>query len=192
MKGTSAFLLVLHLAGCAGLPRAPQPAESYDLGPGQAPRLGSAMVGAVQVQAPSWLRTGAMQYRLSYASANQRGSYLHSRWAAPPAELLAGLLNRSLTGAGRCRLELDLDEFIQDYAAADRGDGVIEARARLRGDGMLLADRSFSLRLPAPSPDAPGGVAALSRGSLQLTAEAGTWLTGLEGEARVRDACAPR
>lgn len=192
MKGKSALLLALFLAGCAGVPRAPRPAEVYDLGPGRAASMESGLVGVVQIQAPSWLRSAAMQYRLSYVSANQRNSYLESRWAASPAELLLGLLNRSLKAAGRCRLEVDLDEFIQDYASASQSDGVIEARARLRGDGMLLSSRRFSLRLPAPSPDAQGGVAALTRGSLQLTAEMSGWLSGLEREARITDACAPR
>lgn len=192
MRGLSGIVLALFLVGCSGVARAPRPAEVYDLGTEQPPRLDTGMVGTVQVLAPSWLRTGAMQYRLSYASASQRHGYLESRWAAPPAELLLGLFNRSLGGAGGCRLEVELDEFIQDYSSASQSDGVIDARARLRSDGGLLASRSFALRLPAPSPDAQGGVAALGRGSRQLAAELGGWLGELGQDGKVREACARR
>ena len=192
MRGLSGIVLALFLASCGGMARAPRPAEVYDLGTEQPARLDTGMVGTVQVLAPTWLRTTAMQYRLSYASLSQRHGYLESRWAAPPAELLLGSLNRSLGGAGGCRLEVELDEFIQDYSSASQSDGVIDARARLRGDGVLLASRSFALRLPAPGPDAQAGVAALGRGSRQLAAELGGWLGELGQDGKIRDACARR
>jgi cholesterol transport system auxiliary component len=153
--------------------------------------MDAGLAGAVQVIAPAWLRSSAMQYRLAYQSASERHAYLESRWAAPPAELVYGLLSRTLSGAGGCRLEVDLDEFIHDFPAADRSDGVVEARARLRapGHGRVVASRSFSLRLPAPSPDAAGGVAALGRGSGQLAGELGAWLAQLGADPRNHKAC---
>lgn len=190
MSKKPALVMVLLLAGCAGVASAPRPANVYDLGPGQEPRVETGLVGTVQVLAPTWLRSSAMQYRLSYASATQRHSYLESRWAAPPAELILGVLSRSLGGAGACRLELELDEFIQDYGAADHSDGVIEARARLRSEGSTVAGRSFSLRLPATGKDAQAGVAALARGTRQLATELGTWVGELSQDARIREACA--
>lgn len=188
LSRASRWILPALLAGCNSLAGAPRPVEVYDLGPGQEPRTETALVGNVQVLAPTWLRTTAMQYRLSYASAAQRHSYLESRWAAPPAELLLGVLGRSLGGEGGCKLEIELDEFIQDHPATGRSDGVIEVRARLRG-GSTLANRDFHLRLPSASPDATGGVAALGRGTRQLSGELGAWLAELAQDARIREGC---
>ena len=190
VSGKSVLVLALLLGACRGLPSSPPPAQTYDLGPEQQPKVETGLEGSVQVLAPSWLRTAAMQYRLSYASSSQRNSYLESRWAAPPAELVLGVLSRGLSGAGTCKLEVELDEFIQDYSSASQSDGVIEARARLRGGGSLLASRSFNLRVPAPSPNAQGGVAALGRGSRQLATELGGWLGELSQDARIRELCA--
>lgn len=182
--------LVLALGACGGLPGAPRPVRVHDLGAGAQPASQALPLASVQVLAPSWLRSTAMQYRLSYASASERHSYLESRWAASPPELIQDLLGRSLGGGGACKLELELDEFIQDYAETARSDAVLEARARLRAGGTTLARSSFSLRLPAPNADAAGGVAALARGTRQLGGELAAWLAGLAQEAPVRDACA--
>jgi cholesterol transport system auxiliary component len=190
LSRTSILVLVLLLAACGGLPGAPRPVRVYDLGSTPAPAPEAVPVATVQVLAPSWLRSSAMQYRLSYASVSERHGYLESRWAAPPTELLQGFLGRSLGGGGACKLELELDEFIQDYVAPGRSDGVLEARARLHSAGVTLARRSFSLRLPAPGADAPGGVAALGRGAEQLRSELSNWLGGLAQEARIQEACA--
>lgn len=186
------FEAAIIVAACGSLPGAPRPAQVYDLGAAPVSHAETGLEGSVQVLAPSWLRSTAMQYRLSYADADQRNSYLESRWAAPPAELMLNVLSRSLGGAGPCRLELDLDEFIQDYSSAGRSDGLIEARGRLRGGGAVLASRMFSLRLPASSPDAQGGVAALGRGTRQLAGELELWLKDLSQDDRIRQTCVQR
>jgi len=191
---------VLLVSGCGGLSKTPRPAHVYDLGLGQPVALevgsGGGLVGAVQVVAPSWLRSGAMQYRLTHDSPGERHSYRDSRWAAPPAELVHGFLNRALGGEGGCRLEVEVDEFIQDFPSAGHSDGLIEARARLRvaQEGAVLASRSFSLRVPATRSDAPGGVAALGRGTRQLAAELGAWLAALSGSlgSKLHEVCARR
>lgn len=186
--------MILLLSGCGGLGSASRQAHLYDLGLGQRVGPESGLVGAVQVLAPSWLRSGAMQYRLSYEFVSERHNYLESRWAAPPAELVQGVLGRALGGTGGCKLELELDEFIQDYSAVSNSDVVMEARAHLRAaqDGAVLASRAFSLRLPAASPDAPGGVAALVRGTRQLAAELGAWLGELGQDTKLKEACIRR
>ena len=190
LNRASLAAVAVCLAACSSLPRAPRPTQLYDLGLAPQAVAEDSLVGAIQVAAPSWLRSSAMQYRLSYASASERHSYLESRWAAPPTELVHGLLTRSLGGTGACRLELDLDEFMQDHASPGHSDGVIEARARLRGEGGIVARRNFSLRLPAATPDAPGGVAALNRGARQLAGELASWLAELARELPIREGCA--
>jgi len=192
LRRTRILATVVLLAACGGLPHAPRPAQLYDLGPNQQAAAEGGLVAGVQVLAPSWLRSAAMQYRLSYASTSQRNAYVESRWAAPPAELIQALLSRSLAGGGACRLELELDEFIQDYPSAGHSDGVIEARARLRVDSAPTASQTFSLRVAVASADASGGVAALARGVRQLAGELDGWLGELGRDAGLREACARR
>lgn len=184
--------MVLLVSACGGLPHAPAPVQLYDLGPDQQAVAEAGLIADVQVLAPSWLRSSAMQYRLSYASAVQRNAYAESRWAAPPAELMQGLLTRALAGGGACRLEVELDEFIQDYPSAGQSDGVIEARARLRVDSRIGASRAFSLRVPSASADAAGGVAALGRAVRQLAGELQTWVGDVARDGGIRGDCTPR
>lgn len=190
------MLLALALAGCGGLGSAPPQPRLYDLGLAPHPAQASPVVGAVQVTAPSWLRGSGMQYRLAEAAPGERRTYTESRWAAPPPELLGGVLSRSLAGTGHCRLEVDLDEFVQNFPAAGPSEGLLEARVRLRGvaDGGVLAGRPLSLRVAAPSADAAGGVAALTTASRDLAGELAAWLGALERHPqhgpRLREACA--
>lgn len=184
--------LALTLAGCGGLGSAPRQPHLYDLGLAPHPAEASPIVGAIQVTAPSWLRGSGMQYRLAEMAPGERRTYTESRWAAPPPELLGAVLTRSLAGAGHCRLEVELDEFLQRFPSAGQSEGLIEARARLRGllDGRVLASRPFSVAAPAASPDAPGGVAALTTASRQLAGELAAWLAGARQDLPVREACA--
>lgn len=172
------------VTGCGGL-GAPGPAiHLYDLGAAPLVTPGQGSVGAVRVAAPSWLKSPALSYRLLYEAPGERRSYQYSRWVAPPPELLGSLLGRGLAGRGGCTLEVDVDEFIQVFPSPQQSEGVIEARARLRHsqDGALLAARAFSVRVPAPSADGPGGAAALAQGSRDLAGAIGTWLASPSGQ----------
>lgn len=196
--GWAALGVALLVEGCGGV-GGPVPSQHvHDLGLARRLDPESALVGTVRVVAPTWLRSSAMEYRLGTDSPGERHRYLQSRWAAPPAELVGAALSRALSGAGICRLEVDLDEFIQDFPTPSRSDGLLEARARLRsaGEATVLASRAFSLRVPAERADAPGGVAALTRASGQLAAEMNSWIIDLErdepADGPLRRACTRR
>lgn len=176
------------LAGCAGGGARPVAVAHYDLG--TAPPVAGAqalMLRGIDVQAPSWLGTPAMQYRLAYAEPGRRLGYAESRWAAPPAELLEAALRRriasgetDLASAG-CRLRIDLDEFIQVFDAPDASRALVEARVLLmapRSD-QLLARRAISLSRPAPQADARGGVAAFGELTGELSRDVAFWLVKL-------------
>lgn len=185
-------LTALAVAGCSIGPAREQVAH-YDLGPPPAIESTQARVNlrAVEVESPSWLDGQGLQYRLAYANKLQRESYAESRWVAPPGQLLEQALRRavisgdSVAGSGGCKLRVELDEFLHVFDQPATSFGLIEARAALlapRNDA-LLARRSFSLRRPAPTQDARGGVAALSGAVEQLTREVSDWLAALEREA---------
>jgi cholesterol transport system auxiliary component len=174
----------LFLAACAGNGRQDE-AGRYDFGglagPWEPPGIS---IGAVEVQASSWLAGSAMEYRLGYADATRRYSYADSRWAAPPAELLERFLTRRIvfrqpdfTGAG-CRLRFELDDLTQDFEDARSSRINLEVSAVLtpaHGDG-LLSKRAFQIRTAAPTPDARGGVQATRDAVQALAGEINAWL----------------
>ena len=172
-------LAVLAVAGCQGLVQAPAAPRSYDLGATPASVPPSALIAGVQVSAPAWLRTPAIQYRFSQVDPRERRAYRDHRWAAPPGELMLARLQRDLVVGGRCRLEVNVDEFIQEFPAAEESFGVVAVRATLRSaeEGAPLARHSFAYRVPAPRPDAPGGVDALARAVGQFSSELQGWVT---------------
>ncbi len=174
--------LVLLLAGCAGTQRVGEVAY-YDLLVPSRPFAPLKSLRALDVVAPSWLDSGALQYRLMYEDSGRRLAYSRSRWAASPAEMLEQALKRSLQGdstAGRCRLRLELVEFQQTFDSPLASRAVLAARASLYADEGkgILARQSFNLVRPADTADGPGGVKALSALAGDLEEGLRTWLQG--------------
>lgn len=173
-------VLILLLAGCASGQKGGEVAY-YDLEAArQAPRP-LPFLRTVEVVAPSWLDSGALQYRLNFDDAARRHAYSRSRWTAAPAELLEQLLKRNLLGdgtTGQCRLRLELEEFEQVFDSPTLSRGVIEARASLYvGQGRApLARQSFALSRPAASADASGGIKSLGTTAGDLVQGLGSWL----------------
>lgn len=177
-----AFIGILS-SGCVGVGRAGM--ALYDIGlsssgSAQSPGL---LLRSVEVQAPSWLASPAMQYRLAYTAGARREAYAESRWVAPPAELLElSLKRRMLADEARaqavgCRLHVELIEFVQVFDAPGASRALLEIRATLlapRGD-ILLARRAFSQSSPAGM-DARAGAAAFAAALPVLADEVVTWL----------------
>lgn len=142
----------------------------------------------------------AVLYRLAYDDAQQLRPYSQARWSMPPAQLIrqrlrdtlsrsravlnAGegpALNRSVNQGVLPRvLQLELDEFSHFFESPGRSVGLIRLRATLvettPSGERLLAQRSITVQRPAPSPDAPGGVRALTAASDAAIDEIATWL----------------
>ena len=183
-----ALAMALSLGGCTSFSRPDTPPTIFDIAPqGVSPIAVRVPMADLEVAAPSWLSSSAMQYRLEPASALERRVYATSRWAGMPAEMIEVVFSRVIqtqpadNGSG-CRLRIDLDEFIQRFATAEDSAGLIELRASVlapRTD-VLIAYKTFLVETPAPSPDAPGGVLALRSGVNQLAVTLAQWLTSLE------------
>lgn len=187
MRVTVLVVLAMALAACAPGPRATPDVRYYDLGPlAKAPEHGSfAGLRSVEVFAPSWLDSAALQYRQTQLNSQRRQNFAESRWVAPPAELVAQALRRTLlAGAARggCKLRVDLDEFVQVFDATASSRALIEARVQLVSPGAaeLLARQAFIVERLAAGADAAGGVQALSAATERLAALIGEWLAGLE------------
>lgn len=178
MRKLIAIVIVALLGACSGQAARMANGPRFDFGPGDGAGQAAMGIATVEVNAPMWLGDGAMQYRLLYAEAAQRREYLESRWVARPGELLEQALARRLgaPAVGRCRLRVELNEFIQLFDSETRSRSFLSGRAILHVGPEAVAARSFALDRPAPSPDARGGVAAASTAVEALGDELATWI----------------
>lgn len=180
-------IVLASVAGCGGLGIRPKPLVTHDFGPPSADRhLPAVPLRLIEVRAPSWLGSSAMQYRLGPGRDQRRQIYTENRWVAAPAELVEATLRRALYQAlpegGGCVLKVELDEFSQVFESAESSFGALEARATVvspRADSVLAMQR-FGIRVPAPTPNAAGGAIALRDASLRLAGDVDAWLGTLD------------
>jgi len=127
---------------------------------------------SLELRLVPWLDTPAVNYRLAYDDASRLMAYSQSRWAAPAGQLL--------------NLRLEVDEFTQVFDSPTQSRGVLQGRMTLFDkQRKLIFERPFSVEKPAPSPDARGGVVALSLAADAFGQEIGRRLADLEREARL-------
>lgn len=196
-NGVSALLVaagvVFAAVACSPLvSRAPQTAF-FDFGLMEATDVSVSLSSLpVEVVAPSWLSGSAMQYRLAWKQPERRRSYSESRWVAPPPDMLAQTLGRALSAtngnkiddkaAARCRLRVELDEFVQVFDSESENHVQLVIRAQLlpvRGS-VAMAGREFSLIERGTTPDAEGGVTAARAAVRGLARDIAAWLDGLD------------
>ena len=201
MARMGGLALALSLTACALVDKPVRPAV-YDFGPG--PMAGPAaqaaaslgMLALSEVDAGSALDSTAVLYRLAYADAQQLLPYAQARWSMAPAQLVRQRLREVLgqrrtvlsPGDGNVTggkpalvLRIDLEEFSQLFDAPGHSSGLVRLRATLvqgssAGD-KLLGQRAFVLQRPAPTPDAPGGVRALTAATNAAVEEVEQWLS---------------
>lgn len=141
-------------------------------------------------------------YRLGYADANELRPYGQSRWSQPPAQLLRQRLRDTLAerrtvlgpeesatiarskGEVPDTLRISLDEFSHYFDSPASSAGLVRLRATLirggTGGDRVLGQKTFTVRRPAPSADAPGGVKALTAASDAAVAEVTQWMDALQ------------
>lgn len=184
-------LACLALAGCA---TRSEPPALYDLGPLRATSaLPFALppISVAEVNAPAWLDSPAMFFRLSYANDQQPRPYASSRWAMPPAQLFGQRVKARLAQAGgvvlsatdgaanAALLRIETDEFMQRFDRPGHSVAHVSARASVFNGRALLAQKTFDRQAPAPSADAPGGARALADASDAVISDMMTWLATL-------------
>jgi cholesterol transport system auxiliary component len=121
-----------------------------------------------------------MYYRLAYRDAAELGAFANSRWAASPPELLRKqMLRASGDKAGRCVVDVEIQEFTQVFSAKDTSEARVELRAWVRGGGA----RGWSLSEPNAGAGAASGAAAFARAANRAVGELGAWI-GAQPECR--------
>ena len=154
------------------------------------------------------LEGSAVLYRLGYADAQQLKPYTLARWSAPPAQLIGLRLRQRLSqqravlapgellqssqpqanqppcASALLHLRLELEEFSQLFDSPNTSHALLRLHATLTqrsaSSETLLAQRSFNLPRPAPTPDASGGVRAMTATADALVLELETWLAQTE------------
>jgi cholesterol transport system auxiliary component len=195
------------LAGCA-TPERPVRATPYDFGPLPASTAPAADAPSAlppliltEVEAGGSFDASAIYYRLGYADVNQLRAYSLARWSAPPAQLIRQRLREQL-GRERAVLDLndaatlarrggelprvlrvELEEFTHYFESEAKSQGLLRLRCTLlentTAGERLVAQRTFDLRQPAATADAPGGVRALAAATDAAAAAIAQWLRPL-------------
>jgi cholesterol transport system auxiliary component len=168
--------------------------------PATAPAPAAALptLALAEIESNSRLDGTQILYRLGYADANELRPYGQSRWSLPPAQLLRQRLRDALAerrtvlgpeesatiarteGRVPDTLRISLDEFSHYFDSASSSAGLVRLRATLirgtAGGDRVLGQRSFTVRRPAPSANAPGGVKALAAATDAAVAEIVQWV----------------
>lgn len=126
------------------------------------------------------------------------GSYLYSRWADTPANMIDRALTSSLqsrrlfvtllpttsSAAADLALESELHAFYHRFANDSKSEGLIDITYHLIDSKTkkTLASKRFIITAPAPTQDAAGGVKALSSATQQLSEETTLWLESIAKE----------
>ncbi len=170
--------LALALAACAA-PQAPSPKAIYDFGPLLSLPATSLMaklaiapaVSLTELDSGAGLDSTALLYRLGYADAQQLRPYAQARWSVPPSQLIWARLRDALALHGPVLgpapitpwvLKIELEEFSQLFVSPEASLGMIRLRATLFQADRLVAQTNVLVRTHAPTPDAAGGVKALT------------------------------
>lgn len=165
--------------------------QSFDFGVSAPTDRIATQTSIASVQSGEALNTRRIRYRLAYQNAQQVAYYADSRWTAPAAELLTQQLrNRqapAATGNG-CLLTLSLESFDHIFDSPTASHGLVQISATLQQakSRQPLANRVFQASSPAPSADAAGGVAALSKASENVISDVLTW-----AESQAATSCQP-
>lgn len=192
--------LACLLTGCSlPLPDKPQRPQPYDLGAPLAAPQGSASAASATAlaiarpSAPPAIDGTALIYRLMYVQGGlQPRPYAQASWTMAPPQLLGQRLRETIAatrpvvdanrGLAPVELHIELEEFAQLFTAPGASEGAVRLRATAIAPGAqprLLGQRTFSARHPAPTADAPGGVAALRAASDEVTTQITTWINQL-------------
>jgi cholesterol transport system auxiliary component len=184
----------LLLAACA-TPQPPVPKAVYDFGPtlsASAPASAAAApaqrlptLALPEFEAGAGLDSPALLYRLQYADSQQLRPYAQARWSVPPAQLVRARLRDALAaqmpvvpleGSTAWALHVELDEFSQLFASPESSQGLVRLRVSLMHLDKLVQQTRIMAQAPAPSPDAAGGVKALTAATDDAVRQISAWL----------------
>ena len=175
MKGFSAIAAILILSGCGVLHRH-HPVTRHDFGitPQTAGTVLPVKLQLLPVNAPQWINSRDINYRLAYKHNDHIAAYTESAWIAPPPGLLALRLHNAspdhlltldkLPPRTYCTLQVDLETFEQVFDTPNTSNAHMALHVTLssRRNREFVMQTSIYNTAVAPSPDARGGSAALA------------------------------
>ena len=190
-------IVTILLAGCHLIGSHDTAKTAFDFGVPQTREIEAGLkalpvdIVVTNIVAPGWMDNSSMYYRLTYRNTANPLPYANSQWVMSPAALLTQRLrwtlggsNEGSSGSGPSTralyvLRSELIEFEQIFDRPDQSHGVLRLRATLeqQRDGGR-AQRTFTIEKPAPTPDAAGGVKALSRCADELSDSVTEWVAG--------------
>lgn len=189
--------LLLLLGGCSalsGFNRPATPVATFDLGPPAVAAAADAIrfkPQQVRVDAPSWLSSTNLYYRMDYIDPLRLYTYHHSRLVDTVPVLVQQRLAYKTAALSHAAvvpvlLVLQVEEFAQHFEAANRSQAQVRVNARLVGldSGRVIAEQSFSASAPAPSNDAPGAMRALGQATDTVLEKVLHWQAALAGRRR--------
>lgn len=171
-------VLLLALASCSLLPDRPPSPALHDFGPAETGSANAtAAWSAVAVDAPDWLQSENIRYRLLYAEPTRVRFYAQDRWLAPPPALLAQRLSLSQS-AGGLRLKIRLLEFEQVFDSPQTAQMTLAFRATaIQLDNETLAgEKVFHFTQPTPGANAQGAVTSSAKLIGQAVNSLQAWL----------------
>lgn len=188
-----AVALVVGLCACGSVARVAAPKTVFDFGPPVEALAGAGLrsdVG-IEVKAPPWFDSMAVEYRLAYAEPQVLRDYAEARWAGPPAQLVAQRLRQRLQmpapAGGGCRVLLVVEEFSQTFDAPDKSRAVLRGQVTLSDRrGAVLTRRAVAGEAPATA-DARGGVVAMAAAVDAAAQAIGGWLDEAARQGRLKD-----
>jgi cholesterol transport system auxiliary component len=204
MRLLAAVFVLFAISGCSLMGSKNPPKANFDFGPLPVAADGrytsnypGVNIVVYEVAAPAWIDSSSMYYRLAYQNAASPMAYAQSEWLMSPAALLTQRLRDSLGASSFAEmrrvasdepavyaLRSELFQFEQVFDQPGSSRGVIRVRATLEGRAMW-AQRTFVIEKPAPTPDAAGGVAALSQCADELADLINQWAR--TGPSSIRD-----
>ena len=192
-KTLMAMVLIATVLTVACSTQRVQEQALYDFGRLHALPKGTAVVAlppisVAEINAPGWLDTTRMVYRLAYTNDQQMRSYANSRWIMPPARLFEQRLKARIAQGGGAVLSqtdgvanlplirIDLEDFTQVFGSANASNGQVSVRVSVLRGRSLQAQKIFVSQSAAPSQDAVGGAVALAAASDDVIADMMSWL----------------
>ena len=184
-----ALMALSLLAACSSAPVAP--AALYDFGLAPAASAGARLPTALrvaEVAGPGWMDGNAIYYRLAYAQSQRTDAYANSRWVESPVSLFDARLRNAAAARGQVvgypspdvpSLRIELVDFSQVFDRPEASRGVVRLRATVSLARGVIDQRVVQADAPAPSPDAAGGVTALTQASDKAIGEVLDWVAGL-------------
>lgn len=187
----TALLALMLTAGCNVLPTPPPAPARHDFGPAPDMRVPiPASIRLTGVEAPDWIDSTDILYRMLAKDPTRLRRYADNRWAASPRQLIGARLQRAGLGnyptpTARYGLTLELTDCEQVIAGPllAHVDLRLVALVKRLDDGAVVARRVFADHDPTPA-TVTGAVNGLSQAVDRQIAALIAWLPQAVDQAK--------